>query len=169
MAFLVKLINGKNTLDIGVFTGYSSLSIAMVLPDDGCVTACDINTEWTEIAIKYWKLAGIENKIDLKIAPATETLDKLISEGLEGTYDFSFIDADKANYQHYYEKSLVLVRSGGLIAIDNVLWDGKILDNKNNDQDTKSIRNFNNNLYQDKRVSITMIPIGDGLTLAQKL
>jgi len=169
MAFLVRLINGKNTLDIGVFTGYSSLSIAMVIPDNGCVTACDINTEWTDIAKRYWKLADVEKKIDLKIAPALETLDKLISEGLENSYDFSFIDADKINYQHYYEKSLVLVRSGGLIAIDNVLWDGKILDNKNKDQDTEAIREFNNTLYQDKRVSITMIPIGDGLTLAQKL
>lgn len=169
MAFLVRLINGKNTLDIGVFTGYSSLSIAMVIPDNGCVTACDINTEWTDIAKRYWKLADVEKKIDLKIAPALETLDKLISEGLENSYDFSFIDADKINYQHYYEKSLVLVRSGGLIAIDNVLWDGKILDNKSKDQDTEAIRKFNNTLYQDKRVSITMIPIGDGLTLAQKL
>ena len=140
MAFLVGLINGKRTLDIGVFTGYSSLVVALALPKDGYVTACDINTEWTDIARKYWKLAQVEDKIDLRIAPALETLDELLTDGYRGTYDFSFIDADKINYQQYYERSLELIRSGGLIAIDNVLW----------------------------RVSISMVPIGDGLTLACK-
>ena len=169
MAFLVGLINSKNTLDIGVFTGYSALIVALSLPKDGCVTACDINTDWTDIAKKYWKLANVENKIDLRIAPALEPLDRLISDGWQDRYDFSFIDADKINYQHYYEKSLVLIRPGGLIAIDNVLWSGKVLDDKNEDPDTKAIREFNNKLYHDKRVSISMIPIGDGITLVRKL
>ena len=169
MAFLVGLINSKNTLDIGVFTGYSALIVALSLPKDGCVTACDINTDWTDIAKKYWKLANVENKIDLQIAPALETLDRLISDGWRDRYDFSFIDADKINYQHYYEKSLVLIRPGGLIAIDNVLWSGKVLDDKNEDPDTKAIREFNKKLYHDERVSISMIPIGDGITLVRKL
>ena len=169
MAFLVGLINGKRTLDIGVFTGYSSLVVALALPEDGYVTACDINTEWTDIARKYWKLAQVEDKIDLRIAPALETLDELLTDGCRGTYDFSFIDADKINYQQYYERSLELVRSGGLIAIDNVLWGGSVIDDSIQDSSTKAIRKFNKKLYQDERVSISMVPIGDGLTLARKL
>ena len=169
MAFLVGLINGKRTLDIGVFTGYSSLVVALALPEDGYVTACDINTEWTDIARKYWKLAQVEDKIDLRIAPALETLDELLTDGYGGTYDFSFIDADKINYQQYYERSLELVRSGGLIAIDNVLWSGRVIDDHSGDPNTEAIREFNKKLYQDERVSISMVPIGDGLTLARKL
>ena len=169
MAFLVGLINGKRTLDIGVFTGYSSLVVALALPEDGYVTACDINTEWTDIARKYWKLAQVEDKIDLRIAPALETLDELLTDGYRGTYDFSFIDADKINYQQYYERSLELVRSGGLIAIDNVLWGGSVIDDSIQDSSTKAIREFNDNLSSDPRVSISMVPIGDGLTLARKL
>ena len=168
MAFLVGLINGKRTLDIGVFTGYSSLVVALALPEDGYVTACDINTEWTDIARKYWKLAQVEDKIDLRIAPALETLDELLTDGYRGTYDFSFIDADKINYQQYYERSLELVRSGGLIAIDNVLWSGRVIDDHSGDPNTEAIREFNKKLYQDERVSISMVPIGDGLTLACK-
>jgi caffeoyl-CoA O-methyltransferase len=169
MAFLVGIINGKRTLDIGVFTGYSSLVVALALPEDGYVTACDINTEWTDIARKYWKLAQVEDKIDLRIAPALETLDELLTNGCRGTYDFSFIDADKINYQQYYERSLELVRSGGLIAIDNVLWGGSVIDDSIQDSSTKAIREFNENLSSDPRVSISMVPIGDGLTLACKL
>ena len=169
MAFLVGIINGKRTLDIGVFTGYSSLVVALALPEDGYVTACDINTEWTDIARKYWKLAQVEDKIDLRIAPALETLDELLTDGYGGTYDFSFIDADKINYQQYYERSLELVRSGGLIAIDNVLWSGRVIDDHSGDPNTEAIREFNKKLYQDERVSISMVPIGDGLTLACKL
>lgn len=168
MAFLVGLINGKRTLDIGVFTGYSSLVVALALPKDGYVTACDINTEWTDIARKYWKLAQVEDKIDLRIAPALETLDELLTDGYRGTYDFSFIDADKINYQQYYERSLELIRSGGLIAIDNVLWSGRVIDDHCGDPNTEAIREFNKKLYQDERVSISMVPIGDGLTLACK-
>ena len=169
MAFLVGLINGKRTLDIGVFTGYSALVVASVLPENGYVTACDINTEWTDIAKKYWELSNVENKIDLRIAPALETLDGLLSDGCRDRYDFSFIDADKINYQHYYERSLMLIRPGGLIAIDNVLWSGRIIDNHSEDPDTEAIKEFNKNLYQDERVSISMVPIGDGLTLVRKL
>jgi len=169
LSFLVKLINAKNTLDIGVFTGYSSLVVALQLPQNGYVTACDTNEEWTEIAQKYWKAAKVEDNIDLHIAPAVETLEKLISNGNEGLYDFSFIDADKINYQHYFEQSLVLVRKGGVIAIDNVLWGGRVLDNSDAEPATRAIREFNSKLYKDDRVAISMIPIGDGLTLAQKL
>ena len=169
LSFLVKLINAKHTLDIGVFTGYSSLVVALQLPQNGYVTACDTNEEWTEIAQKYWKEAKVEDKIDLHIAPAVETLDKLISNGNEGLYDFSFIDADKINYKHYFEQSLTLVRKGGVIAIDNVLWGGRVLDNSDTEPATRAIREFNSKLYKDDRVAISMIPIGDGLTLAQKL
>ena len=169
LSFLVKLINAKHTLDIGVFTGYSSLVVALQLPQNGYVTACDTNEEWTEIAQKYWKAAKVEDNIDLHIAPAVETLEKLISNGNEGLYDFSFIDADKINYQHYFEQSLVLVRKGGVIAIDNVLWGGRVLDNSDTEPATRAIREFNSKLYEDDRVAISMIPIGDGLTLAQKL
>ena len=169
LSFLVKLINAKHTLDIGVFTGYSSLIVALQLPQNGYVTACDTNEEWTEIAQKYWKEAKVEDKIDLHIAPAVETLDKLISNGNEGLYDFSFIDADKINYKHYFEQSLTLVRKGGVIAIDNVLWGGRVLDNSDNEPATRAIREFNSKLYEDDRVEISMIPIGDGLTLARKL
>ena len=169
LSFLVKLINAKHTLDIGVFTGYSSLVVALQLPQNGYVTACDTNEEWTEIAQKYWKAAKVEDNIDLHIAPAVETLEKLISNGNEGLYDFSFIDADKINYQHYFEQSIVLVRKGGVIAIDNVLWGGRVLDNSDTEPATRAIREFNSKLYKDDRVAISMIPIGDGLTLAQKL
>ena len=169
LSFLVNLINAKHTLDIGVFTGYSSLIVALQLPKNGYVTACDTNEDSTEIAQKYWKVAKVEDKIDLHIAPAVETLEKLISNGNEGLYDFSFIDADKINYKHYFEQSLTLVRKGGIIAIDNVLWGGRVLDNSDTEPATRAIREFNSRIYKDDRVAISMIPIGDGLTLAQKL
>ena len=169
MSFLVELIQAKRTLEIGVFTGYSALVVAMALPEDGIVTACDVSEEWANVGMKYWKKAQVEDKIDLRIAPALETLDELLTDGYRGTYDFSFIDADKINYQQYYERSLELVRSGGLIAIDNVLWGGSVIDDSIQDSSTKAIREFNENLSSDPRVSISMVPIGDGLTLACKL
>jgi caffeoyl-CoA O-methyltransferase len=169
LSFLIGLINAKITLDIGVFTGYSALVVALELPQDGYVTACDTSEEWTDIAQKYWKMAKVEDKINLHIAPAMETLDKLLADGYQEKYDFSFIDADKINYQHYFERSLSLVRKGGLIAIDNVLWGGRVLDKLDTEPATRAIRKFNKKLYQDQRVSISMIPIGDGLTLARKL
>ena len=169
LSFLIGLINAKLTLDIGVFTGYSALVVALELPQDGYVTACDTSEEWTDIAQKYWRMAKVEDKINLHIAPAMETLDKLLADGYQEKYDFSFIDADKINYQHYFERSLSLVRKGGLIAIDNVLWGGRVLDKHDTEPATRAIRKFNKKLYQDQRVSISMIPIGDGLTLARKL
>ena len=169
LSFLVELVSARYTLDIGVFTGYSSLVVALQLPQDGFVTACDTNINWTDIAKKYWKMANVEQKINLHLAPAIETLDTLIAEGKEEMYDFSFIDADKISYQGYFERSLCLVRKGGVIAIDNVLWGGKVLDSSDNEPATRAIREFNKNLYTDDRVSISMIPIGDGLTLARRL
>ena len=169
LSFLIGLINAKLTLDIGVFTGYSALVVALELPQDGYVTACDTSEEWTDIAQKYWRMAKVEDKINLHIAPAMETLDKLLADGYQEKYDFSFIDADKINYQHYFERSLSLVRKGGLIAIDNVLWGGRVLNKHYTEPATRAIRKFNKKLYQDQRVSISMIPIGDGLTLARKL
>ena len=169
MSFLVELIQAKRTLEIGVFTGYSALVVAMALSEDGIVTACDVSEEWANVGMKYWKKAQVENKINLRIAPALKTLDQLLSEGKQGTYDFAFIDADKIEYQGYFDKSLELLRIGGLIAIDNVLWGGSVIDDSIQDSSTKAIRKFNKKLYQDERVSISMVPIGDGLTLARKL
>ena len=169
MSFLVELIQAKRTLEIGVFTGYSALVVAMALSKDGIVTACDVSEEWTSVGMKYWKKAQVEDKIDLRIAPALKTLDQLLSEGKQGTYDFSFIDADKIEYQGYFDKSLELLRIGGLIAIDNVLWGGSVIDDSIQDSSTRAIREFNENLSSDPRVSISMVPIGDGLTLACKL
>ena len=168
LSILTKILNAKKTLDIGVFTGYSSLVVARELPNDGLVVACDTSIEWTSIAKKYWKLAGVYNKVDLHLAPAKETLEKLIEDGQGSTYDFSFIDADKINYQSYYENSLILVKSGGIIAVDNVLWSGQVIDEADFEPATRAIRSFNEKLYQDDRVSISMVPIGDGLTLAYK-
>ena len=169
MAFLVKLMGAKKTLEIGVFTGYSATAIALALPEKGKLVACDINEEYTNIARKYWQKAGVEQKIDLHLAPALETLEKLIGQGEEETFDFAFIDADKSNYDFYYEKCLQLVRKGGLIAIDNVLWSGKVADSTIKDNRTEKIRDLNAKLYQDSRVDLSLIPIGDGLTLALKI
>lgn len=168
MALLIELLGAKKTLDIGTFTGYSALAVALALPNDGKVVACDVNVEWTDIAKKFWEQGGVANKIDLRIAPALETLQKLIDNGEADTFDFAFIDADKANYPNYYEKSLALLRKGGLIAIDNVLWGGSVADPKDNTKDTIAIRAINETVHQDERVTISMIPIGDGLTLARK-
>jgi predicted O-methyltransferase YrrM len=169
MSFLVQLLNAKKTLEIGVFTGYSTLVVALALPPDGQVIACDINEEYTAIAQQFWQQAGVAEKIELRIAPALETLDKLIAENQSNTFDFAFIDADKSNYSNYYEKALQLVRPGGVIAIDNVLWSGRVADPEVQDNRTKKIRKFNQNLAQDSRVKISLIPIADGLTLALKL
>ena len=168
LSILTKILNAKKTLDIGVFTGYSSLVVARELPNDGLVVACDTSIEWTSIAKKYWKLAGVDNKVDLHLAPAVETLEKLIEDEQGSTYDFSFIDADKINYQSYYEYSLTLVKPGGIIAVDNVLWSGQVIDENDSEPATRAIRSFNEKLYQDDRVSISMVPVGDGLTLAYK-
>lgn len=168
MQLLIEILGARKTLDIGVFTGYSSLAVALALPPDGKVVACDINTEWTDIAKQCWEKAGVAHKIDLRIAPANDTLDLLLNNGEAGTFDFAFIDADKQNYLAYYEKSVALVRQGGLIAIDNVLWNGKVADPAINDRDTMILRQLNSRILQDDRVSISMLPISDGVTLARK-
>ena len=169
MQMLVQLLGARKTLEVGVFTGYSSLAVAMALPAEGRVTACDVSKEWTSIGRAFWEEAGVAHKIDLRIAPAVETLDSLIADGQQGAYDFAFIDADKSNYDAYYERALVLVRGGGLIAVDNVLWHSKVIDPSVNDSDTIAIRNLNEKIHGDMRVSISLLPIGDGLTLARKV
>ncbi|MDM9381267.1 class I SAM-dependent methyltransferase [Chlorogloeopsis sp. ULAP01] len=168
MGLLVRLIGAKKTLDIGVFTGYSSLVVALALPADGKVVACDVSEEYTAIARRYWQQAGVANKIELHIAPALETLEQLLAAGEGESFDFAFIDADKSNYENYYELALQLVRSKGLIAIDNVLWSGQVADRNVQDNRTNKIRALNQKIHQDQRVTISMIPIADGLTLAMK-
>ena len=169
MQLLVKLMGARQCLEIGVFTGYSSLSIALALPMDGHIVACDVSEKWTAIARKYWKEAGVARKIKLHIAPALETLDNLIAGGQGGVFDFVFIDADKINYLNYYERALVLARKGGLIAVDNTLWGGQVVDTSSQSEDTRAIRSLNEKLRSDPRVQISLLPIGDGLTLALKL
>ena len=164
-----RLVNAKKTLEVGVFLGYSSTCVAMALPPDGKIIACDVSEEYTARARRTWREAGVESKIDLRIAPAIQTLDALIAEGQAGTFDFAFIDADKTNYANYYERALVLMRRGGLIVIDNVLWHGAVIDPAKHDADTEAIRAFNLKLRGDTRVSLSLVPLGDGLTLACKL
>lgn len=168
LGLLTRLIGARRTLEVGVFTGYSSLSVALALPEDGTVLACDVSEEYTSVARRYWKEAGVERKIELRIKPAIETLKELLAAGQQGSFDFAFIDADKANYYGYYECALELVRTGGLIAIDNVLWHGKVIDDQVNDADTVAIRALNLKLLGDSRVSLSMVPISDGLTLCLK-
>ncbi|MTJ30402.1 class I SAM-dependent methyltransferase [Aphanizomenon sp. UHCC 0183] len=168
MALLIKLIGAKKTLEVGVFTGYSSLVVALALPADGKIVACDVSEEYTSVARRYWQEAGVADKIDLHIAPALETLDKLLTAGEAETFDFAFIDADKSNYDNYYEQCLELIRPGGLIAIDNVLWSGKVAETEIQDNQTNKIRALNRKLHQDSRITLSLVPIADGLTLAMK-
>ncbi|MEM8810922.1 MAG: class I SAM-dependent methyltransferase [Cyanobacteria bacterium P01_G01_bin.38] len=168
MTLLIQLMGAKKTLELGVFTGYSALAVALALPDEGQVIACDVSADYTAIAQRYWQIAGVAHKIDLRLGPALETLDQLRVEGHDESFDFVFIDADKRNYDSYYEKSLQLVRPGGLIAIDNVLWSGRVADPTVQDSRTKRIRALNEKIYQDTRVSLSLLPIADGLTLAIK-
>lgn len=168
MGILTRMLAAKKTIEVGVYTGYSALSVAMALPDDGCVVACDINEEWTTLAREYWQKAGQGNKIQLHLAPAEKTLNEMLQAGEAGQYDLAFIDADKANYDVYYELCLQLVRKGGLILIDNVLWDGEITNEANQKNNTLAIRALNDKLAIDDRVFISMVPIGDGLTIALK-
>lgn len=169
MALLIQLLGAKKTLEIGVFTGYSALVVALALPEEGRVVACDVSEEYTAIARRYWAQAGVAHKIDLRLAPALETLDQLLAAGEANTFDFAFIDADKSGYDAYYERSLALVRSGGLIAIDNVLWSGRVADPAVTDNRTEKIRALNQKLHDDDRVTLSLVPIGDGLTLARKI
>ena len=167
-ALLVQMLGAKKTLEIGVFTGYSSLSVALALPPDGKIVACDVSEDWTNVARRYWKEAGVEHKIDLHLAPAVETLSQLLADGEAGTFDFAFLDADKDNYDTYYELLLPLLRPGGTIAIDNVLWSGRVIDPEVKDADTVALKELNQKLHHDERISLSMLPIADGLTLAVK-
>jgi predicted O-methyltransferase YrrM len=168
MALLVELIGVHRALEIGTFTGYSALAVAMALPSDGRLLACDVNEEWTSIGRRYWKEAGVDSKIDLVIRPALETLDELLEGGQAGSFDFAFIDADKENYGSYYERCLILLRVGGLIAVDNALWSGSVADPSDNDPETRAIRELNARAARDSRVTMSLLPIGDGLLLARK-
>jgi|SRR5580704_10106356 predicted O-methyltransferase YrrM len=168
MGLLMHLIGARRTIEIGVYTGYSALSVALALPDDGQIIACDISEEWTSVARRYWREAGVDRKIDLRLAPALETLDGLIASGQANRFDFVFIDADKTNYANYYERALVLLRRGGLIGVDNVLWYGRVIDASFDDPDTRAIRAFNAQIHNDERVWLSMLPVRDGLTLACK-
>jgi predicted O-methyltransferase YrrM len=167
MALLVKLVGAKSCLEIGTFTGYSALVVAQALPSDGKLLCCDVSAEFTAIAKRYWQEAGVASRIDLRLGPAVATLDGLIAAG-EPPYDFAFIDADKVSYDAYYERVLRLLRPGGLIAIDNVLWNGKVADPRANDEDTAALKALNRKLQGDQRIDLAMLPIGDGLTLARK-
>ena len=168
MAFLIQAIGARRTLEVGVFTGYSSLAVALALPPDGRMVACDISEEFTAVARKYWKEAGVDHMIDLRVQPAMQTLRELMAAGQQGRFDFAFLDADKTGYEGYYECSLELLRPGGIIMVDNVLWSGRVLDAEDQTPDTVALRAFNKKLHADSRVSLSMLPLGDGVTLALK-
>ncbi len=165
---LVRLIGAQRALEVGTFTGYSSICIAEALGDDGILVCCDINEEFTSIARRYWCLAGLSERVDLRIAPALDTMNLLLESGQKSSFDFIFLDADKANYDRYYELSLQLIRQGGLIAIDNVFWDGRVLDEQATDADTMAIKALNAKLKEDPRIDYCMVPIADGVSLCRK-
>lgn len=168
MALLVRLLGARRILEVGTFTGYSALTMALALPADGRIVACDVSDAWTTVARRSWRRAGVDGRIDLRLGPALGTLDELIASGHAGGFDFAFIDADKENYAAYYERALTLVRPGGLIAVDNTLWGGSVVNPEKTDANTLAIRGFNTALHQDARVDLSLVPIGDGLTLARK-
>ena len=168
MALLVELIGARRAIEVGTFTGYSALCVARALPANGKLVACDISEEYTSVGRPYWERAGVAGKIDLRLGPALDTLRSLLADGAAGSFDFAFIDADKKEYDDYYEAILELLRPGGLMAIDNVLWGGAVADSRKRDADTVAIRALNKKLRDDERVSLSLLPIGDGLTLARK-
>ncbi|TAM83309.1 MAG: SAM-dependent methyltransferase [Candidimonas sp.] len=168
MRLLVHLIGARRCLEVGVFTGYSSLSVALALPEDGHLVACDISEEYTAVARRHWQEAGVAHKIELRIGAALETLDTLLAAGQAGRYDFAFIDADKSPYPDYFDRALKLVRAGGLIAVDNTLWSGEVANPRTTDATARTLHAFNQKLHADGRVEVAMIPIGDGFTLAWK-
>ena len=167
MALLIKLLGARRAIEVGVFTGYSALTVALALPEDGRLLACDISDEYTRVGKPFWNEAGVAHKIDLRLAPALETLDAQLAAGGAGQYDFAFIDADKTGYDAYYERCLQLLRTGGLIAIDNTLWSGSVA-RPAKDADTAALQQLNTKLRDDQRVDLSLLPIGDGLTLARK-
>jgi caffeoyl-CoA O-methyltransferase len=166
---LARLTGARNTLEVGVFMGYSSTWVALALPAAGRVIACDVSQEYTTRARQTWREAGVESRVELRLAPAVETLDALIAEGRSGAFDMAFIDADKSSYAAYFDRAMVLVRKGGVIAVDNVLWDGDVANPENQKPDTLAIRAFNRKLHDDPRIALSMVPLGDGLTVACKL
>lgn len=168
MALLAQLVNAQNAIEIGVFTGYSSLCVARALPPDGKLLCCDVSEEWTAVAQRYWQRAGVEEKIELVLQPATQTLQQRIADGERGVYDFAFVDADKENYDNYFELCLELLRPGGLIVFDNVLWSGDVLDTSTDDPETVAFQKLNAKLHHDPRVEISLLPVADGLYLARK-
>lgn len=168
MSLLTRLLGVRRALEVGVFTGYSSLCLAAAMPEDGRLLACDTSEEWTAIARRYWQAAGLEARIELRLAPALDTMDALLAQGQAGTFDLVFIDADKENYDGYYERALALLRVGGVVLIDNVLWSGQVADAAVQDDDTRAIRALNAKIHADQRVEISLLPLADGLTLARK-
>ena len=168
MALLAQAIGARHAIEVGTFTGYSALWVALALPADGKLVCCDVSAEWTAVGKPYWERAGVAGKIDLRIAPAMETLDRLLADREAGTYDFAFIDADKTGYDGYYERCLKLLQRGGLIGIDNVLWGEDVADPRKRSVDTLALRRLNDKLHGDERVTVSMLPVGDGLTLALK-
>lgn len=168
MALMTHAIGAKRAIEIGVFTGYSALSVAEALPPDGKLIACDVSDEWTSIGKPYWREAGLDRKIDLRIGPALDTLDQLLREGQAGSFDMAFIDADKTNYDGYYERCLKLLRTGGLMMFDNVLWGGRVAEASGGSEDTQALRALNRKLHGDARIELALVPLGDGITLALK-
>jgi predicted O-methyltransferase YrrM len=166
LALLVQLVGARRCLEVGTFTGYSSTAVALALQEGGRLLCCDVSEEWTSVARRYWDEAGVADKVELRVAPAAETLDQLLAHGEESTYDFAFVDADKAGYDGYYERLLRLVRPGGLIALDNTLWGGRVLEAEAEDEDTRAIQALNAKLAGDERVSLSLVPMADGVTLA---
>ena len=168
MALLVELLGAERIIEIGTFTGYSALCMAEALPVHGELVCCDVSEEWTDIGRPFWRRSGVEDRIRLRIAPALDTLDALLEQGDSGRFDMAFIDADKTNYLNYFERCLVLLRTGGLLMFDNTLWSGSVANPEDQDADTQALRELNDRLLSDERVSISLVPIGDGLTLARK-
>jgi predicted O-methyltransferase YrrM len=168
MALLARAIGARQAVEVGTFTGYSALCVAEALPADGKLWCCDVSEQWTSIGRRYWKEAGLDHKIDLAVAPALETLDGLLAKGLTGRLDMAFIDANKNDYDAYYERCLALLRPGGLVLIDNVLWGGSVVDRDDKTADTRAIRALNAKLAKDARVDLTLFAVGDGMTAALK-
>jgi caffeoyl-CoA O-methyltransferase len=168
MRFLTEVHGTRRAIEVGVFTGYSALSVALAMPPDGRLIACDVSEEWTSVALRYWSEAGVRDRIDLKLGPAAATLDDLLASGQAGTFDFAFVDADKEGYVGYYERCFELLRPGGILAFDNTLWGGSVADPTNQKEGTVAIRRLNEMLLSDQRISLSLLPIGDGLTLARK-
>ena len=168
LALLAKLVGAKRCIEVGVFTGYSSLAVALALPEDGRILACDVSEEWTAMARRFWREAGVEHKIELKLQPAVRTLEERLAAGEAGRFDFAFVDADKPAYDSYYELLLKLLRPGGLMALDNTLWSGAVLNPEEREPNTVALRALNDKLHRDERIDLSLLPVGDGVTLARK-